>query len=65
MKKDQQIRNHLALHREIMVQLEQLGMSERNASRESLRRMEEQNFKYNHWRDYFTAVELEGLSLPH
>ena len=61
----------LHLHSEIMARLEQPtaynphGLTRTEASREALRRLQDKKFKFDQWRDYFTAVELEGFSLPH
>jgi len=55
----------LKLHKEIMRQLEKTGMEMEGASREALRRLEDTKFKFDDWRDYFTAVELEGCNLLH
>lgn len=54
----------LKTHFEIMAQLEKMGMLRADASREALRRMKEKKFRFTEWRDYFTAVEIEGNSLP-
>ena len=56
---------NIKLHSEIMAQLEKMGLNHTDASREALRRMQDAKFKFSEWRDYFTAVEVEGYSLSH
>jgi len=52
------------LHYEIMTQLKKQGFGHIDAGREALRRMEASP-QLTEWRDFFTAVEVEGYSLPH
>lgn len=61
------IEQRLKTHSLVVAQLERMGMARESASKEAFRRMQ-QYPKRNHemeWQDFFTAVEVEGYSLPH
>ena len=60
----QRIERKLKLHSEIMGKLVMQGMERNKASREALRRMQAHP-RFKVCDDFFTAVELEGYSLPH
>ena len=53
----------LRLYDEISMQLQKCN-SKAWADKEAYRRMK-QYPKFRHWRDFFSAVEIEGINLPH